>query len=157
MRNPTKYYSEIQETAVAKYLGGKLVSGSGSRATRPGDIEYKDWLCECKTHVAESDNVIFKNSEWAKIKSEATSKFKYPVLICDNGSQSLKHTWCMYPLYFDRSQYTTTTLPVEWKTNIKFNKDLLSKDIIYLVLSKSSDEPLCISSIEKFKQISMEI
>lgn len=156
MNNPTKYYSAIQESSVAKFLDGKVVTGSGSRATHPGDIELGDWLCECKTHLAPKNYILFKQSEWRKICDEATSKFKHPVLIVDNGSQDLKFTWCLYPMYFDRSQYPTTNYPNAWKTNIKFDLSELQRDVIYLMMYGQSITPMCISSIDMFKMILAE-
>lgn len=95
MSNPTKYYSNIQEHRVAEYLGWEVVVGSGATATRPGDIVSAQWLGECKTHIKQGNKVVFYRKHWDKIKKEATSKFKYPVLIVDDGTQDIEHTWCL--------------------------------------------------------------
>lgn len=94
----TKDYSSKQETAIAKFLGWSVVSGSGSRACCPGDITSFDWLGECKTHLSPNTKITFYETVWHKICDEAASKFKYPVLFVDDGSQSIDHTWCVYPI-----------------------------------------------------------
>lgn len=93
--HPTKYYSSIQEKRLAAALGWQPVSGSGSRACRPGDIHSSTWLGECKTHTEPYNKIHFKFTVWNKIKDEAISQFKYPVLFVDDGSQLLSRTWCM--------------------------------------------------------------
>lgn len=47
----TKYYSDIQEQEVAKYLGGKQVFLSGGGKFDKGDVEVGNWLIEAKTSV----------------------------------------------------------------------------------------------------------
>lgn len=95
---PTKYYSEKQETMIAESLGWQVVSGSGSRACHPGDIVSDEWLGECKTHTLPTDRIVFKLHDWKKICDEAAQVFKYPVLFTDDGSQKLQTTWCMIKL-----------------------------------------------------------
>ena len=95
MSKPTKYYSELQENRISGYLGWHTVVGSGATPTKPGDIYSEQWLGECKTHTKKSDKVVFKLEHWLKIKKEAQSKFKYPVLFVDNGTQDIHYTWCL--------------------------------------------------------------
>lgn len=93
----TKYFSGKQEKLVAEYLGWTTVSGSGARNFHPGDIRSCNYLGECKTHVKPIDKLFFSCSVWAKIKNEATSVFKTPILITDIGTQKLDDTWCIVP------------------------------------------------------------
>ena len=95
MNQPTKYYSEIQETKIAKALGWERVVASGARNFHPGDIKSDRWLGECKTHTKPSDKVKFTLAEWRKIQSEAQSVMKTPALFVDDGTQELKNTWVM--------------------------------------------------------------
>lgn len=117
----TKYYSDIQEKRIANLLNWKQVSGSGSRPTYPGDVISEEFLGECKTHTSISDNIIFKLDHWNKIKNEAMSQFKSPVLFVDDGSQLIENTWCI----FDRQpvgDYITAELPILSHKSIRLNK-----------------------------------
>lgn len=91
----TKDYSIKQEKLIAEYLGWKCVVASGARACHPGDIKNDTWLGECKTHVTTGNRIKFIYKEWAKICEEAMSKFRFPVLFVDDGSQKEVATWCM--------------------------------------------------------------
>lgn len=91
----TKECSSKQEKLIAGYLGWKCVPASGARACRPGDISNELWLGECKTHMKPGIRIKFIFKEWLKIYEEATSKFKFPVLFVDDGSQTIENTWCM--------------------------------------------------------------
>ncbi len=91
-----KYYSDRQEHMIADYLGWSVVSGSGARSTLPGDIRSEDWLGECKTHKTPGQMISFKHKVWKKIQDEASSKFKFPALFVDDGSQTVENTWVMH-------------------------------------------------------------
>lgn len=91
----TKDYSIKQEKLIANYLDWECVSASGARDCHPGDVISDSWMGECKTHVASGKRIQFVFKEWMKIYEEATSKFKFPVLFVDDGSQTIENTWCM--------------------------------------------------------------
>ena len=95
MSKPTKYYSERQENRIASYLGWETVVGSGATPTKPGDIYSDQWLGECKTHIKRTTKITFKLDHWEKIRKEAQSKFKFPILFTDNGTQDIHDTWCL--------------------------------------------------------------
>ena len=104
MTKNNKYYSNRQETMIAKYLGWYQVVGSGSRPFIPGDVNSCHWLGECKTHDTEKSNIVFLKKHWLKICEEAIAKRKFPVLFTDNGTQLSNNTWVMLPLsVFDPS------------------------------------------------------
>lgn len=92
-----KEASAKQEKMVADFMGWKVVTGSGSRPFRPGDVQNDNYLVECKTHVTEQLNIVFKKEHWNKISKESRSVNKYPALITDNGTQRAKNTWVMIP------------------------------------------------------------
>ena len=123
----TKYYSNKQEKSIASYLGWNLVSGSGARDCRPGDIVSINWLGECKTHTEPDKKITFKLNIWRKICKEAASKFKSPVLFVDDGSQKIEKTWCLigcnvrYIAGAKQCEYPKTV-----KSNIIFNHSELS-------------------------------
>ena len=93
-----KEASSKQEHMVADYMGWSVVSGSGSRPFRPGDITSEYFLVECKTHTEPKANITFKKSHWKKIQEEALAKDKFPILVTDNGTQTPLHTWIMIPM-----------------------------------------------------------
>lgn len=119
-----KDFSVKQENMIADSLGWHRVSGSGSRHTYPGDVESESWLGECKTHVEPSDRIIFKLNVWNKLFDEATSKFKYPVLFVDDGTQRQESTWCLLKtipaLFFSNSKCDCIKIN---KSSITFNHD----------------------------------
>lgn len=91
----TKDFSSVQEKKIADYLGWSTVSGSGSRPLLPGDVISEQWFGECKTHVERTANITFMRTSWQKLQEEASSRFKFPVLFSDDGSQDLSKTWCL--------------------------------------------------------------
>ena len=120
----TKYYSSKQENAIADYLGWRVVSGSGARDCHPGDIVSDSWLGECKTHTSSGRQISFNKFVWHKICEEAQSKFKFPVLFVDDGSQSISKTWCLFSYtLICKSSYTTIDEMHLYpkKTNIVFD------------------------------------
>jgi hypothetical protein len=96
-KKPTKYYSSIQESRIADYLGWSAVSASGARPFNPGDIKSSSWLAECKTHTAETNTIVINKAVWKKISTEAKGCMKKPVLFVDNGTQEIEHTWVVVP------------------------------------------------------------
>lgn len=116
----TKDYSSKQEKMIADYLGWECVVASGARDCHPGDIITDNWLGECKTHVTTGNRIKFMFRDWDKIIEEATSKFKFPVLFADDGSQKEQNTWCMLD---------SKTAPIE---NIPVNTRVVAKKSLFL-------------------------
>ena len=126
MSKPTKYYSTIQENTIANFLGWKVVSGSGARDLSPGDIIGESFLGECKTHVKPTDTIVFFADVWKKICEEASSRFKYPALFVDNGTQSIEDTWVVtLPHSVNITRCTNYKLPIIVDVNISFKLDYL--------------------------------
>ena len=107
MKNPTKYYSTIQEHNIADYLGWSVVPASGARPFNPGDVKASNWLAECKTHTEPKDKIVIKKDVWIKLTNEARSLMKSQVLCIDNGTQKIRNTWCVIPkiLYSGDGEY----------------------------------------------------
>lgn len=142
-----KQYSSEQEKTIAKYLGWRVVSGSGSRSLYPGDVVSEYWLGECKTHVTPNHSITFNHNVWKKIQKEAAAKFKYPVLFVDDGSQLLQKTWCLFSrdvlMYSDLVQ----DYPYSIRTNISFKHDSLlekASRINTLWAANFHDDKVCI-------------
>lgn len=139
MAKPTKYYSSIQEKRIADALGWEVVSGSGARDFHPGDIISDKWMGECKTHTSPCEKVKFYADVWDKICEEAASKFKYPVLFADDGTQRLENTWCIFLCdVYCPTECNLYEFPKNFRTNLFFNnKDLKS---LYSNLCSWSDK-----------------
>ncbi len=67
----TRYYSSLQEKAVAKATKGKTVVNSGATAFVKGDVlSGDDWLIECKTKVKDSESITVKKEWFTKNQQE---------------------------------------------------------------------------------------
>lgn len=91
----TKFFSTKQEKMIAKYLGWKTVPASGARDFNKGDVVSEDFLAECKTHTSEVSRIKIDFRVWLKLKNEATSQMRSPVLFVDNGTQTESGTWAV--------------------------------------------------------------
>lgn len=119
-----KDYSSKQESMVADYLDMEVVSGSGCRDCMPGDISSLDWLVECKTHTSPGYPIKFVLSVWFKIADEAASSFKQPLLVVDDGSQKLDHTWVMFNTFaFSSDRMHFIKYPKGVGSSISFKDD----------------------------------
>ena len=122
-----KEASYRQEHMVAEYIGWKVVSGSGARPFKPGDITSDHYLVECKTHTKEQDKICFKQSHWTKICEEALAKNKLPLLVTDNGTQKYNHTWVMTPLKFVQN-CTIVNLIEGWNNTSRSGNTIIFDD-----------------------------
>jgi len=68
---PTRYFSKMQEKAVAKKLNGRVQPNSGATAFAKGDVKTDGWLIECKTKTTPSDSMSIKKSWLEKNMHEA--------------------------------------------------------------------------------------
>jgi len=86
MNRPTRFYSNKQEKAVAKAVGGKQTSNSGATAFSKGDVTTQHWLIECKTAMSEKSTFSIKKEWLKKNKEEAFAMGKdYNALCFDFG------------------------------------------------------------------------
>jgi len=124
----TKFYSSKQEKLVAKELGGYSIGGSGAMPGVPGDVKTEDWLVECKTHTQSDQNIFFDLNVWTKIKNEAMGMHKKPVLIVDDGSQTVEKTWCLCRANnLNLGSVISLDLPMAVRKNITCRHDKLEK------------------------------
>ena len=91
MNRPTRFYSNKQEKAVAKQLGGKQTSNSGATSFQKGDVATDNWLVECKTATTEKASFSIKRDWLVKNKQEALAMGKQYNTLCfdfgDNGNR----------------------------------------------------------------------
>lgn len=117
-----KEFSTKQERTVATYLDWNVVYGSGAVGCRPGDLTSNNWLGECKTHSSPDKKIQFKEQVYNKIFTEASSRFKYPILIVDDGTQNIKHTWCCIPNSVRSDiEHRVILFPYSYRKNIIFD------------------------------------
>lgn len=60
---PTRYFSDKQEKAVAKAVGGKQTKNSGATVHQKGDVLTDLFLVECKTKTTNCESISIKK-EW---------------------------------------------------------------------------------------------
>ena len=119
-KKPMKYYSSIQEKALAEALGWQKIGGSGAAPCAPGDIKASEWLGECKTHVR-AHSIYFDADVWKKINNEAMGHNKKPVLFVDNGTQKIEHTWALCcAKNINQGHMVVIDFPYTVKKNITF-------------------------------------
>lgn len=83
---PTRWYSNRQEKAVAKSVGGRQTSNSGATDFAKGDVTTDKWLLECKTATSEKQSFSIKREWLRKNKEEAFAMGKeYNALVFDFG------------------------------------------------------------------------
>ncbi len=159
MSKPTKYYSVKQERMIADYLGWNTTPASGAKACKPGDIVSDEWIAECKTHVEETGKIIFYHKVWDKLKTEAMSIMKRPVLFVDNGTQKIKNTWCLISSNYVNPEFANVksmnhiTIGKPDMINISFNHCLLddSMNLHDIAFYKWGKETVAVMKLDTFK------
>lgn len=163
----TKTFSNKQEKVVAKGLGGYPIGGSGAMPGAPGDVKTYEWLVECKTHTEPDKNIAFNLDVWKKIEDEAMAMHRKPVLIVDDGSQTLSKTWCLCRMInLNLAGVFTVDLPITIKKNISCKHEKLTEvlkaktkeltNIIYPYVAfevKWGDEDVIILPFKTFKEL----
>ena len=88
---PTRWYSNRQEKAIAKAIGGKKNANSGAGAFVKGDVSTDKWLIEAKTCTTEKKSFSIKREWLDKNKEEAFAMNKRHNALCfdfgDNGDR----------------------------------------------------------------------
>ena len=79
--------SVAQEKAVARDIGGRRVSGSGSQQFNKGDVQADKWLIEAKQTV--TGRFTLSLALWNKIRSEAIRKSKEPAMVIEMEGRKL--------------------------------------------------------------------
>lgn len=70
-KNSTRYFSNKQESCIAKSLGGVKVPNSGACKFLAGDVRTKQFLIEAKTVTKHKDSFSVKLAWLLKNKEEA--------------------------------------------------------------------------------------
>lgn len=138
----TKTFSTKQEKMIADYLGWQTVAASGARDFCPGDVCSPEWLGECKTHVQPRDRILVDAKVWNKIRQEALSVFKQPVLFVDDGTQKADHTWCVFESRFVSGRAMPQPLNLPVRVNLVFRHSQLYSEYSYI--QRSFDRPVVV-------------
>ena len=158
-----KEASTKQEKMVADYMGWHVVSGSGSRPFRPGDVKNEHYLMECKTHTTEQTNIVFYKKHWDKIVIESTSTHKRPVLITDNGTQDVSRTWvivhwntlpenCHVILGLNNTSRTENTMTFNaYESAMNYRLGYRDSDINYFI-ENFGEDTVAIMPLTEFKK-----
>lgn len=92
MTKPTRFYSNRQEKAVAKAVGGKQQSNSGATPFQKGDVVADNWLIECKTSTTAKATFTIHREWLIKMKEEAFAMNKRNSALCfDFGNGSYRY------------------------------------------------------------------
>ena len=83
-KNSTRYFSNKQEKAVAKAIGGKKTANSGATMFSKGDCYNDAWLIECKTKTTPSESMSIKREWLEKNEEEAFAMQKSHSALCFN-------------------------------------------------------------------------
>lgn len=87
-RKSTRYYSDKQETTVAKIMSGSKIPNSGATPFVKGDVMTSDWLIECKTCMTPKQSFSIKKNWLLKNKEEAFAMGKHFNCLCfDFGNE----------------------------------------------------------------------
>ena len=70
-KKPTRYFSNKQETAVAKAISGKKTANSGATAYDKGDVTTDKVLIECKTKTTASKSISIQKEWLEKLREES--------------------------------------------------------------------------------------
>ena len=92
VNNPTKtgqatrFYSDKQEKAVAKAVGGNQTKNSGATLFQKSDVSSDQFLLECKTKTTNSESISIKR-EWfdKQIRESIQMGKKYTAIVINFG------------------------------------------------------------------------
>lgn len=92
---PTRHFSKIQESTVAKATGGQQTPNSGATAWAKGDVVVSGesgWLIECKTKTSSSESMSIKKEWIEKNRAEAAFMGKpYQAVVFNFGPSEENH------------------------------------------------------------------
>ena len=83
---PTRYYSNRQEKAVAKEVGGKQTKNSGATLFQKSDVYTDLFNLECKTKTTNSESISIKR-EWFEKQLQENIQMgkKYSAIVVNFG------------------------------------------------------------------------
>ena len=89
---PTRYFSKLQEEAVAKATGGRRSKNSGATMFDKSDVSTDKFNLECKTKTSPSESISIKKEWFSKNKEEAMFMNKpYSAVVFNFGPGEENH------------------------------------------------------------------
>ena len=83
---PTRYYSNRQEKAVAKEIGGKQTKNSGATLFQKSDVYTDLFNLECKTKTTNAESITIKRGWFKKqIQENIQMGKKYSAIVINFG------------------------------------------------------------------------
>ncbi len=79
---PTRFYSKLQEKAVAKSLGGTNDIQSGGGNFNKYDVLVDEWVIECKTKVTPHESMTIHKEWFDKVEEERAQMLKSYAAVC---------------------------------------------------------------------------
>lgn len=110
-KKPTRHYSDMQEKAVAKAIGGKQTPNSGATPFVKGDVVTKQWLIECKTKCSTKQKTITVHKEWfdKNLAESIYMKKDYSAVVFNFGPRE-PNIYCIEEGLFQRMKYALELL-----------------------------------------------
>lgn len=81
-KRPTRFFSKLQEKAVADSLGGSRQLNSGATKFAKGDVIVDDWVIECKTKVTPSETMTMHKEWFESLEGERQDMAKSYSAVC---------------------------------------------------------------------------
>lgn len=97
-KKPTRYFSNKQETAVAKAISGKKTANSGATAYNKGDVvegNKTGWIIECKTSTTDKNTFTMKKEWFDKNLEESIFMKKDRSAIVFSFGPNSKNYYCI--------------------------------------------------------------
>lgn len=89
---PTRFYSALQEEAVAKATGGRRSKNSGATMFDKSDVSTDKFNLECKTKTSHSESISIKKEWFEKNRQEAMFMNKpYSAVVFNFGPDEENH------------------------------------------------------------------
>ena len=106
---PTRYYSNKQEKAIAKKLGGQQTANSGATKFQKSDVLLEKFALECKTKMTSSKSISIQKEWLEKQAKEALFMGKpYNALAFNFGPDEKNYYIIDEELFESLIQYLST-------------------------------------------------
>ena len=93
---PTRYYSDRQEKAIAKAVGARQTKNSGATPWQKGDVTDDLWLLEAKTCTKDKQSFTLQKSWFEKNRNESLFMGKkYSAVVFNFGPNSQENYYAV--------------------------------------------------------------
>ena len=93
---PTRYYSDRQEKAIAKAVGARQTKNSGATPWQKGDVTDDLWLLEAKTCTKDKQSFTLQKSWFERNRNESLFMGKkYSAVVFNFGPNSQENYYAV--------------------------------------------------------------